>query len=562
MQEGSRFLGFPTVLAGIFIAATCIKALLIPSYRSTDFDVHRNWLAVTHSLPLSQWYYDATSEWTLDYPPLFAWFELLLSYPAALVDPLIVNIKHTNYASPSCVLYQRFTVIFSDLTLLYALHQYYKYQASRPRAQDRLLATTRSLVVGVFVLLNYGLLVVDHIHFQYNGFLFGLQLLSIVRVMQGRLLEGGFWFAVLLNLKHIFLYVAPAYFVYLLRHFCFHGNSPSSASRFLPPRFLMLGGMVVGVFLLSFGPFMWLGQLGQVLSRLFPFKRGLCHAYWAPNVWALYSFADIVAAALGQRFGLLSGSCDSEGCGGGMTSGLVGEMGFKVLPEVPPWLTLAITALSMMPSLFKVWLDKEACPLSFLKLLILCAYSSYLFGWHVHEKAVLLITLPMSFLAAEEVKFTSGFLFLSMAAHVSLFPLLHQLAETPVKLSLFVLCTCMSWWSYGEVLSFPPAQGSAELSQAAAVTPAPADAAAPPPQLRLKKQQLVGAGFSWLQFSFMALVLLVQVYCVFLHWCGPLKRLQFLPLMLTSVTCAGAVLLSWGHFLVLFFCHRKTTHCH
>lgn len=65
----------------------------------------------------------ATSEWTLDYPPLFAWFELLLSYPAALVDPLIVNIKHTNYASPSCVLYQRFTVIFSDLTLLYALHQ-------------------------------------------------------------------------------------------------------------------------------------------------------------------------------------------------------------------------------------------------------------------------------------------------------------------------------------------------------------------------------------------------------------------------------------------------------
>jgi alpha-1,3-glucosyltransferase len=78
-----------------------------------------------------------------------------------------------------------------------------------------------------------------------------------------------FWFAVLLNLKHIFIYVAPAYFVYLLRSYCFLGTQSSSLVQwrsFSPTRFAKLGLVVTSVFLVSFGPFIVMNQLPQVIN--------------------------------------------------------------------------------------------------------------------------------------------------------------------------------------------------------------------------------------------------------------------------------------------------------
>lgn len=136
------------------------------------------------------------------------------------------------------------------------------------------------------------MLIIDHIHFQYNGFLYGILILSIVLARKSSgLLASGMLFAALLCLKHIYLYLAPAYFVYLLRAYCLGPRSILDIRLF---NCIKLGLGISAVAALAFGPFVYLEQIPQVLSRLFPFSRGLCHAYWAPNVWAMYSFSDRV----------------------------------------------------------------------------------------------------------------------------------------------------------------------------------------------------------------------------------------------------------------------------
>ncbi|KAG8456735.1 hypothetical protein GDO86_002498 [Hymenochirus boettgeri] len=383
----------------------------------------------------------ATSEWTLDYPPFFAWFEYLLSKVAQYCDPNMLKVENLNYASRETILFQRFSVIITDILFIYAAKQCCKCVNGKTERRD--VMERPPFVLAVLLLWNFGLLIVDHIHFQYNGFLSGIMLLSIARMFQKRHMESAFLFAVLLNFKHIYLYIAPAYGVYLLRSYCFTGNNPDGSIRwrsFSFLHFISLAMTVSLVFVLSFGPFIYLGQLSQVLTRLFPFKRGLCHAYWAPNFWALYNVADKALSLVGVKLQLLNPATVRTGS---MTGGLVQEFEHRVLPTVTPVATLICTLISILPSVIQLWRRPQG-PRGFLHCLILCALGSFMFGWHVHEKAVLLAILPLSILSVTSAKDAGIYLVLTTTGHFSLFPLLFTAQELPLKVLLMLIFTVFS----------------------------------------------------------------------------------------------------------------------
>jgi alpha-1,3-glucosyltransferase len=156
------------------IFSTLLKLSLLPSYHSTDFEVHRNWLAITNTVPISQWYFDQTSQWTLDYPPFFAYFSWILSVPAKLWDSRIVDLKGgLEYDDWKCVLYMRLSVIITEFILAGALFALSRQPSANPSISKV------PAVVAAALLLHPGLIIVDHIHFQYNGFLFGILLWSV-----------------------------------------------------------------------------------------------------------------------------------------------------------------------------------------------------------------------------------------------------------------------------------------------------------------------------------------------------------------------------------------------
>ena len=332
---GGSVLVMSGAVARSLVLATAMKLLLVPCYKSTDFEVHRNWLAVTGTLPLSRWYTEATSQWTLDYPPLFGWFECGLAFFAPLADPGILTLQAEPYDTPRTVLFQRCSVMLSDVLLVIGVlwqtsgafvdsgEGTNSECSSRVSGGNALGVTPRGLAL-MLVVFSPGLLMVDHVHFQYNGMMLGLQLCALALVGHGRPVLGAALFSILLHMKHIFVYAAPAMAAHLLTYHVLEeylvaaaarggkegeGRAAAAAAAAEGAKkamgkcvsFVVVAAATTAV---SFGPVARAGQLSNMFARLFPFGRGLSHAYWAPNFWALYNALDKTAVVVGKKIGL------------------------------------------------------------------------------------------------------------------------------------------------------------------------------------------------------------------------------------------------------------------
>eukprot|EP01060_Flectonema_neradi_P038208 TRINITY_DN795_c0_g2_i1.p1 TRINITY_DN795_c0_g2~~TRINITY_DN795_c0_g2_i1.p1 ORF type:complete len:508 (+),score=37.11 TRINITY_DN795_c0_g2_i1:33-1526(+) len=410
------------------VVLVSLKMLLMYSYKSTDFEVHRNWLAVTSKLPVSEWYQDqeGQSHWTLDYPPVFAYFERGLAVMADVVDSNMTQLDNQEYASERTVIFQRSTVIFGDVLLFLATHAFLSQIL-------RGYALWASVTLVVF---HPGLLIVDSIHFQYNSMLYALLVFSYYQVLHRRYISGAVLFTILICAKHLYLYMAPAYFIFLLKNCVL-------PSRKKVQKFVLLGLSVIGTTLVVFLPFLDERSLTGVLKRLFPWGRGLCHAYWAPNSYALYSAGDLVLQKV-----LKIDASTSVGTRG-LVDGYDGGDTHAVLPSITPRLSTQITLLFVSILIVMYWSrppggrSSSRHVVEVFELIVLCSLSSaifFAFSWHVHEKAILMVSLPSALLLwLVPGPMILPTLCIYIVGTFSLFPLLFQAAELPLKIALVPL---------------------------------------------------------------------------------------------------------------------------
>lgn len=206
-----------------------------------------------------------------------------------------------------------------------------------------------------------------------------------------------------------------------------------------------------------------------------------------------------------------------------MTRGLVENAPHVILPSISPGTCLLLTFLGIMPCCYKLW-KCPGNPLHFIRCLVLCALTSFVFGWHVHEKAILLVIIPFTLLAVTWEQEARSYLLVSTVGFFSLFPLLFQPFELPTKTLIFLI-QCV--YSFGNIAQLYQQQVSTKLCQL--------------PLLNIVESLYV---YNFV-FIYLFDTVLVNLF-------GLKEKFPFLNLLVISLYCSIGVLYCYGRYFYYF----------
>ncbi|NXW85670.1 ALG6 glucosyltransferase, partial [Alopecoenas beccarii] len=353
-----------------------------------DYEAQRHWQEVTYNLPIRQWYFNTSDNnllyWGLDYPPLTAYHSLLCAYIAKLINPDWIAL-HTSrgYESQPHKLFMRTTVFVADLLVYIPAVIFYCFSLKETSTKKK------ASICALCILLYPGLILIDHGHFQYPLSL-GFALWGVLALSYDWDLLGSVAFCLALNYKQMELYHSLPFFCYLLGK-CFKKGLKGKGLVLL----IKIIGTVVVSFAVCWLPFCTdMEQIMQVLRRLFPIDRGLFEAcmFSSPpprlaNIWCSLS--------------------------------VLIKIKNIISPQTQLKLSFAVTFLSLLPTCIKLTVQPSLRAFKFA--LVSCALSFFLFSFQVHEKSILLVSVPVCLIINEIPFMATWFLLVST---FSLLPLL------------------------------------------------------------------------------------------------------------------------------------------
>jgi alpha-1,3-glucosyltransferase len=399
--------------------------------RFGDYEAQRHWKEITVNQPISSWY-EAPREgawWPLDYPPLTAYHELMLGKISEWYEPAsVANSTSYGYESDTHRSFMRLSVVASDLLSYFPAVYFFVSTYSPMQLRDIRWA------VGP-LLLNPALIFVDHCHFQYNSVALALLLFAVGLLNLNRPYCSAVVYTMSFMFKQTLLYFAPMFFAFML------GQAVKLTTwRQTVQRLGFLGICVISTVLVLLFPVIQdceslncsMVRSVSVIERVFPFGRGVFEDY-VPNIWVvLHPVLRIRGLPLEGLKRIGAASTILTLCGSFIPGVLLGRKPDK------EWLPVGLAASGL---------------------------AFYLFGWLVHEKAII---LPFTMLIASSplAETVSGVRLIRRvceAAFMSLLPLMKVEGNVIVGLGLFSMNQIVSGYKGDETQLTPDTQSISVL---------------------------------------------------------------------------------------------------